>query len=393
MQMRNKRFKLAKFKFQTDNGGIIYRYMITDNLMPMFEVNQWVEVKSLRKVSTGKEYAGKLVVFLNFLDDCGIEYDAAINKNVLSFIHNLIYGNLHDLKFKSIEMALTYSTLSKYVTVITELYKWLDNNYQTNMEFKTKTDTIKVRKSFLYGQIYSYDYKYIIGRYLPSLKSGKEYIKWYNEDEKQALYGNFLTLRDETVFRLTLEGFRIDEALSIKLDNYSSLERIIQPTRSKGRQNVIGNHYNHLRTIALPKRTCDLLNSYIATERMTSENESGIISQYLFVNIKKGRNYGAPLSYRNYLGILKSCAKRAGLNPDKIKTHSGRSTKAMEFLEHQVLHPEDGLSDAIMMECFGWRNSDSIEHYRNHNNQVIAKAVMEKLHKKKLDCGEGDEND
>jgi hypothetical protein len=96
------------------------------------------EVKSLRKVSTGKEYAGKLVVFLNFLDDCGVEYDAAINKNVLSFIHNLIYGDLHDLKIKSIESALTYSTLSKYVTVITELYKWLDNNFKPIWSLKQK---------------------------------------------------------------------------------------------------------------------------------------------------------------------------------------------------------------------------------------------------------------
>lgn len=55
-----------------------------------------------------------------------------------------------------------------------------------------------------------------------------------------------------------------------------------------------------------------------------------------------------PLSYRNYLAILKGCAWRAGIDPAKIRTHSGRSTKAMEFIEHQILHPEDGLTDAIM---------------------------------------------
>jgi integrase/recombinase XerD len=53
----------------------------------------------------------------------------------------------------------------------------------------------------------------------------------------------------------------------------------------------------------------------------------------------------------------------------------------MEFLEHQALHPEDGITDAIIMESFGWRSFDSIDHYRDHNNQIIAKAVMEKLHK------------
>ena len=263
MHMQNKRFQLKRFKFETENGRIIERYMITNNLLPMFEVNQWIEVKSLRKVSTGKEYAGKLVVFLNFLDGCGIEYDAATNKNVLNFVHSLIYGDLQDLKIRSIETTLTYNTLSMYITVITEFYKWLDNNYETNMQFKSKKDTFKAKKSFLYGQIYSYDYKYIIDRYLPGLKGGREYIKWYDESEKQELCGNFLTLRDEAVFRLTLEGIRIDEALSVKLDNYNPVERIIQPTRSKGRATVTGESRNHLRTVALPAATCKLIDDYM----------------------------------------------------------------------------------------------------------------------------------
>lgn len=180
-----------------------------------------------------------------------------------------------------------------------------------------------------------------------------------------------------------MEGFRIDEVLSIKLDNYDPIEKIIQPARSKGRVSVSPNSNNHLRTIALPKDTCDVLDRYIATERMLAENESGVISQYLFINLRRGKQHGAPLSYRNYLEILKSCSKRAGMNPTVIRTHSGRSTKVMEYIEHNALHPEDGVTDAILMECFGWRSIDSIEPYHNHNNPIIAKAVMDKLHKKR----------
>ena len=44
---------------------------------------------------------------------------------------------------------------------------------------------------------------------------------------------HFTTLRDEAVFRLTLEGFRIDEVLSMKLSDYDSVKQLIQPTRSK----------------------------------------------------------------------------------------------------------------------------------------------------------------
>ena len=382
MQKETKRFKLAKFRFETDSGGFVDRFMITDNLLPMAEINLWIDLKSLRKTSTGKDYASKLVVFLNHLDQIGVEYDSANNKHVHDFIHNMIYGNMVDLKIKSMETLVTYSTLSKYVVVITELYKWLYNNYETNISFKSKTNTIRAQKSFMYGQIYTFDYQYIIAGYLPRLKTGREYTKWYNEDEKNRLADAFLSIRDVAVFKLTLEGFRIDEVLSMTLDSYNAEERMIQPTRSKGKTDV-RNGYNPLRTVALPSDTCEILNQYIESERMTAENESGIISQHIFININKGRHQGRLLSYSNYLKVLKRCAKRATMNEAKIRTHNGRSTKAMEFLEHQALHSEDGISDTIIMESFGWNSIDSIKHYRDHNNQLIAKTVNDKLHSKR----------
>lgn len=79
MKKEQKRFRLEKFRFETDMGGFTDRFMITDRQLPMLEVNQWVEAKNLRKTSTGREYAGKLTVFLNYLDSVNLEYDAASN--------------------------------------------------------------------------------------------------------------------------------------------------------------------------------------------------------------------------------------------------------------------------------------------------------------------------
>ena len=216
----------------------------------------------------------------------------------------------------------------------------------------------------------------------PSSKQDMNTQNGTMNDEKNRLADAFLSLRDVAVFKLTLEGFRIDEVLSMTLDSYNAEERMIQPTRSKGKTDA-RNGYNPLRTVALPSDTCELLNRYIESERMIAENESGIISQYIFININKGRHQGRLLSYSNYLKVLKRCAKRTHMNEAKIRTHNGRSTKAMEFLEHQALHSEDGISDAIIMESFGWNSIDSIKHYRDHNNQLIAKTVNDKLHSKK----------
>ena len=243
-----------------------------------------------------------------------------------------------------------------------------------------KKKSVQANCSFLYGQIYSREYRYLIDGYAARLKSSRDYTKWYDKATKELLCRNFNTLRDEAVLRLTFEGFRIDEVLSVTLDSYDAIEQLVQPTRSKGRANA-RNGENKLRLVALPKKTCEVIDKYIQTERADAESESGKLSQYLFINLNSGKRQGLPMSYHNYLKILKRCATRAGLDAAKIRTHNGRSTKVMEFLEHQSLHPEDNITDGIIMESFGWRSFSSIDHYRNHNNPIIAKSVMEKLHR------------
>jgi site-specific recombinase XerD len=374
-----RRFRAVKFRFETDARTHRERYMVVDNHVPLFRVNQWLELKSMRKASTGQEYAKKMTVYLNWLDSRGISYEDATNRHVRQFLHSLIFGDLQNGKIKSIQSTVSSSTLKKYITVITGFYRWLDDIYRTEMVWNSKN--LQANRSYLYGQIYSYEYRYLVDGFAAMLKSSREYTKWYDADTKENLCRNFNTFRDEAVLLLTFEGLRIDEALSITFDSYNATDRLIQPTRSKGRTDARGGN-NHLRTVALPKQTSDRINAYILTERAAAETESNKISQYLFINLEKGRSQGMPLSYHNYLKILKRCAKRAGLDASKIRTHNGRSTKVMDFLEHQAIHPEDGITDVIIMESFGWRSFDSIDHYRDHNNQVIAKAVMEKLHKR-----------
>lgn len=371
------RFHVAKFRFITDAGITCVKYMIVDNFIPLFRTNQWLELKSIRKASTGQEYAKKLAVFLNWLDRYGVSFENATNHHIQQFFHHLIFGNLLNEKLLSAQASISSSTLQGYITVITGFYRWLDETSQTEMLWKSKR--IQANNSFLYGQIYDCEYRYLVDGYAAMLKSGRDYLKWYDEATKKVLCENFLTLRDEAVLRLTFEGFRIDEVLSITLDSYNATDRLVQPTRSKGRAEA-STKSNSLRLVALPEETCVVINRYIQTERMTAEAESGQISQYLFINLNSGKAQGTPLRYHNYLKILKRCAKRAGLDASKIRTHNGRSTKVMEFLERQSLHPEDNITDEIIRASFGWRSFTSIDHYRDHNNQIIAKAVMKKLH-------------
>lgn len=88
------------------------------------------------------------------------------------------------------------------------------------------------------------------------------------------------------------------------------------------------------------------LERYLYEECAAAENQSGIIIEWIFLNLQKGKNFGVPVSYPNYLAFLKGCARRAGMDPSKIRTHSGRSTKVMEALENGALNPAERKSEA-----------------------------------------------
>ncbi len=98
---------------------------------------------------------------------------------------------------------------------------------------------------------------------------------------------------------------RIDEALSVRLDDFDADAGIIKPSRSKGKPSVDHGRENHLRIVALPSKTCEILARYLTTERMQAENDSMHISQHIFINLKRGRYQGHhPLSYRNYVSVF-----------------------------------------------------------------------------------------
>lgn len=378
---KQKRFMVKVFRFETRDGGVVCRHMLTDNQLPMLVPNQYIAAKSMNKAGTGRNHAWKLAVFFNYLDESyQLEYDGATNRHVCAFLSTLIYGDTGDLRITAPQEGLSYSTLSGYLGAITTFYRWLDQNYGSAMTFYEGERKCR-SQSYLYGQIYTYQYKYLVDRLLPDVKGSRNYVKWYSEEEKRQLCQNFCTLRDEAIFRLTLEGFRIDEVLSMCLSTYNAADQIIQPTRSKMRQSAVRGAENRLRKVRIAEETCRVLDRYIYEERTTAENKSGIISDWMFLNLNSGGALGKPLSYANYRKILRRCAWRAGLDARKIRTHSGRSTKVMDLLEDGALYPERKLSDLEFMLVFGWRSIDSIMPYMNHNSEIMANAAYDRHQK------------
>lgn len=115
---------------------------------------------------------------------------------------------------------------------------------------------------------------------------------------------------------------------------------------------------NKLRTVRICEETAKALNDYLFTERPSAENERGIISDWLFLNLR-GKSAGRPLAYHNYRKLLRNCAAHCGISSVNVRTHSGRSTKVMEVLEQNALHPEQEKSDFQIKALFGWSQIDS----------------------------------
>lgn len=377
------KYKVEKAQFKTDSNEYEVRYIITKNDIPDYLVNDFLLEKSKNKISTSNTYAYSLVKLLNFLAERNIHYLDCTKYMAKQYVRTLVLGDMEDLKIKDIKNRVTYATLKRDTTVLNEFYKFLYTEQQ-ELKLDIKFNKTANKRSYMYGQIFEFDYmEKIVSGHIKNLKPSKEYIKWYSDEEIGAILSNFTTLRDEAVFLLTLEGMRIDEVLSLKLDGIDEVERTVQPTRSKGQQDSeeYGESKNKIRIISIPETSFDVLINYIYGERADAEAESGVYDDYVFVNLRKGRNQGKPLSYHNYLKLLKNVAKKAGLNSKKIKTHSGRSTKVNQLQEHQVLHPEDSITDDIIRQMLGWQSIQTIDSYKNRGNRIIQKSASEKVYR------------
>lgn len=365
------RFKSIKAETLDIANNKAYTYYVVDDGLPVFQVNEFLDTKRDSE-NTVRKYSNIMSRFLNYLNQRDMDYFEADNNVVEDYIKFRIYGG--DSNLTLLKSTINYKTIMDDITVIKAFYLWLSRRCtRLNMSFYNEKRNIK--SSFLYAEISTFDGEEIVSKHLHSLRESKEYIKWYTEEQVEAILSNLSTTRDKAIFLCTLDGgMRIDEVLSVQRKDYDVERQCIIPTRSKSAK---------LRTVKLSKRACDMIEDYLLGEREDAEYNSKIRSQYLFINIKKGENQGKPVGYDNFLKILKRAAKRAGLPEDQIRTHSGRSSKAMEYLKAQARHPELNLTDSQIATNMGWENINTIKHYKDHQNEELGLMAHEKILKAK----------
>lgn len=380
-------YTVRRCLYPKKNGPFLDGWVIEHDRLYPFYVNKFLHQMNQGSSGTARQYAYKLCAFLNYLEQFqNVTYREATVLHLDLYMKFLRYGKPEDISDISEESKSGF-TLRNYFTVIKRFYEYLylkDIEMNVDVEVQHKNKNVH---SYLYGQ--KWDQVYIKLKIDDSFERGKppvQYEKWYTEEQQEAIISNLRTYRDKAIFSITCDGLRIDEVLSAQMDLYDNATGLLQLYRSKGRQTG-----NVDRVCLLSERSQNYLEEYFFNER--EPVESDLLSQSIvppdeiFINLKKrDTSYGEPVQYHNVLGIIKRAASKAGFNPNVIRTHSGRSTRANELFRAQAMEP-GSLTDSQIQLMMGWKHISSAEPYKNRQdretileNAKILKQQKEKRH-------------
>ena len=372
-------YRVEKCLYQQSRGEPLEGYILEHTSLYPYLPNKYLHRYATRSPQTCKQYAYKLCRFLNFLEEnYNVGYQDATMVHLNRFLSSLAFKT--DGKIISIsEGEVNGPTLERYVGVIKSFYIFLKSQ---DIGFSVELrETVKSKNShsYLYGQVWSeIKINFLIDTVMKRKTVHKEYIKWYTNEQQTAIFAAFNTVRDKAIFSLTLDGLRIDEAISLRFSKYDLSDGTYELYRSKGQQT------GEVERIAiLSDRTIRYLEDYVFNERASVEddflNNDRVLTDSLFINLKnRSGEYGQPVKYHNWLGILKTAAKNAGLDPKKIRTHSGRSTRAGELYLIQAKDPKT-LTDNQIKDILGWKSDNSAKPYKNRNDRDIAKENLKRL--------------
>lgn len=352
-------FKVKK-AIKIINNKIYENYFICNPSIPVFHLCKFLDLKGKNSENTQKTYASILVQWLNFLySRKNKQYYEVDLEDLKKYIYSQIFFNKENNYV--LKPDLTYITLKMKNKVIYEFYKFLLGEVNSKTSILSILSqgkelnyhfTLKL-KEFRETGINSIDF------YMTKYKSSRKekYIMEYTEKQIFSINSNLNYLRDKLIFQLTLYGMRIDEVLSIKIKDVNNIENTIKPSRSKTDKN---------RIIVVSKETIKYINNYVHTERMNSIIYAGVDSEYLFINLNRGKNCAKPVTYQTFYTALKRAGINAGFDKNQIRTHSGRSTRTMELLKN------DNISDEIIRYIMGWKSPLSINPYIEEKSKSLA---------------------
>lgn len=361
---RRKQYGLTKCIYWVVGFGNKPGYII-EGPDEAFYPNLWLHRLS---PNTARQYGYKLCVWLNHCLKHNMHYDIADEKTLNNFLLGLRFQEDGGI-FNISESNRCHSTIREYINVITSFYTFIEN-VRDDIQMPMKEVSALSKYSYLKNIVWDKTKKkLLVDDYIERYKPKKKYVKWYSEEQIDAIESNFTTYRDKAMFRIELDGARFDEGASVRICDYNIREAYLIAYRSKGKETGETG-----RAVPLSKESVKMLENYLTYEREPVEDallkKGKFASDKIFINLRSGGNQGKPIKYQNYRKILKGAAARAGVDSDLIRTHSGRSTSVMKDILFHAQHP-DLLSIEDIRIKYGWSNISSITPYLDTSNPLI----------------------
>ena len=342
----------------------------------IFLVNRYLHKMAMGSDQTARQYAYRLLIFINFLRARGKDVLTCTDDDIVRYLHSVQYDMDGDVV--SIQQKISPYALGAYYYPVRGLFVYLSLcKIPLNVDIKM-ISTRNGKNSYLQGIAQTMPVPDLVLE--QSFKKGapsRDYKKWYTPEEKDSLLSAFRTTRDKAITSISLDGFRADEILSSRMCDYDTESGVLTPFRSKRKDDG-----SELRSHTLSERSVRFIEDYLMFERAEIENElyerGEKIADEIFVVMERGKYYGKALSYHSYWKNLKAAARRAGFDEKKIRTHSGRSTRANEIFSDWAEHP-DAWTEREIMDVFGWKSFESATPYINRNDRRRQIVTMEKL--------------
>ena len=188
---------------------------------------------------------------------------------------------------------------------------------------------------------------------LPSFLTEEEMVRLLAAPDLSTVYG----IRDRAILELIYAGgLRVSEVSGLDVDNMelSRQEVRVWGKRAKERIVLIGTPARH----ALERYLRDARPDLLPERRRTTA---------LFLN-----RYGQRLSSRSIQNLVKECARRVGLDPDRVHVHTLRHSFATHML--------DGGADLRVVQELLGHSSPSTTQIYTHITTAQAKKVYEASH-------------
>ena len=379
--------KKTVYQYPDGRDGKV-RYEIVEDDIPLDEVNQWLDTISTNSYLTGQSYAYDLLNYLKYLQILRMHYREVTKKATIDGFIKYLLGYSGE-GIVELEGKKTLNSIAKNISVLKSFYDWLEDEksvQQNPIKYgnrKTNQGKAFVKKKFLYGQIFNFEFDE--NKYLKRFrfKKNQDHLKWYTTDEIQLFIDSFTTIRDRVIFRLSVEcGLRISEILGLKKHDIDEDNRIIKIRRNENYENeaLAKTHERDVPVLDdIPIVGDDLftdINNYLI-ERKQADIYG---SPFLFINYQ-GEYAGLPMRRRNYLKILKKVGMEIGIDPEKIRTHSGRSTRAQDLLEKSV---ENEIPHHFIKNYMGWASIDTLKDYEKKMDTKVQIKALDKLSERKI---------